>query len=368
MIADLGSMSVAQKVGQLFFIGIAGPEIDDSTKALLDEVSPGGVCLFARNIREASQIRELLDGLRETLNTIPFLSIDQEGGTVDRLRRIMTPMPAAATISNAKEAGELAAIIGETLGILGFNMDFAPVVDVVDEGRSGFSNGLTSRTFGQNKDEVTAFAGEFLQVLQSKGILGCIKHFPGLGASRVDSHEELPEVGITEDEFLSTDIFPYREIFASSEVHAVMAAHACFPRVSLQETAQNGKLLPSSLSYNFVTTLLRGQLAFDGLVITDDLEMGAIVKNFGIGDACKMAIAAGVDMLAICANAEAVREGYHGVLEAVMDGEISGDRLDRSISRIGRLKKQLSPPAEFDSDRLEELSTEIAALTGHLSR
>ena len=277
-------------------------------------------------------------------------------------------MPAAARISTTAEAGELGAIIGETLRILGFNMDFAPVVDVVDENRSGFSNGLTSRTFGRSREDVATLGGEFLRVLQVNGIVGCLKHFPGLGASQVDSHEELPEVGVSEDEFFSTDIFPYQEILGAGERHAVMAAHACFPRVSLQETAQNGKLLPSSLSYNFVTTLLRGQLAFDGLVISDDLEMGAIVKTFGIGDACKTAVAAGVDMLAICADPGAVRQGYRSVLKAVSDGEISKERLDQSIVRIQRIKKQLSAPLEFDPDRLKQLSTEIAGFTERLSR
>src|SRR5204862_7589865 len=127
-----------------FFIGIGGPELDAATKRLLDEVSPGGVCLFARNIRDASQTRDLLDNLREYLPATPFLSVDQEGGVVDRLRRIMTPMPAAKKLRTPDDASELGSIIGETLRILGFNLDFAPVVDVVDEERSKYQNGLFS--------------------------------------------------------------------------------------------------------------------------------------------------------------------------------------------------------------------------------
>src|SRR5580765_9102299 len=302
------SLSLEQKIGQLFFIGIAGSEIDAPTRELLDEVSPGGVCLFARNIKETQQTRNLLDGLREILPTL-LLSVDQEGGLVDRLRRIMTPMPAASRITNAAEAARLAEIITETLRILGFNMDFAPVVDVIDVERAKYSNGLFSRTFGGSKEEVITFAGEVLRVLQAGGITGCLKHFPGLAAARVDSHEELPTVDILESELIATDLFPYRELLKTSDVPAIMVAHASFPHHRLQETDQNGKLLPSSLSYNFVTKLLRGELQFDGLVITDDLEMGAIVKNYGIGDACKMAVAAGVDMLAICVDPVSVREG-----------------------------------------------------------
>ncbi|MBK8467163.1 MAG: glycoside hydrolase family 3 protein [Chloracidobacterium sp.] len=368
MIEHLNSLSLEQKIGQLFFIGIAGPEVDEATQELLDEVSPGGVCLFARNIKEAQQTRNLLDELRSTLPVVPFLSIDQEGGLVDRLRRIMTPMPAASKIANAQDAAELARIIAETLRILGFNMDFAPVVDAMDEERSKHTNGLFSRTFGNSKEEVTAFAGEFLQTLQTNGVIGCLKHFPGLGASQVDSHEELPVVDVDEYLLSHVDLFPYRELIATGNVRVVMAAHAAFPQHPLQEQDENGKLLPSSLSYNFVTTLLRGELRFDGLCITDDLEMGAIVKNYGIGEACKMAVAAGNDMLAICADPNAVREGYEAVLKAVESQEISMNRIDESLARIAALKSKLSPPLPFDTAQIAQLSDDVAALNDRLSR
>jgi beta-N-acetylhexosaminidase len=363
---SLDTLSLAQKAGQLFFIGIPGPELDGLALELLDEVSPGGVCLFARNIREAAQTRELLDGLRAHLPATPFLSVDQEGGLVDRLRRIMTPMPAANKLRNAGDAARLGAIIGETLRILGFNMDFAPVVDVIDGARAKLSNGLFSRTFGKGKDDVAALAAAFLSQLQQNGIVGCLKHFPGLGASEVDSHEELPGVDVSETELNDVDLFPYHELLTGSRVEAVMTAHAAFPNSRLQEKGQNGKLLPSSLSSNFVTKLLRGELGFDGLVITDDLEMGAIVNNYGIGEACKMAVSAGVDMLAICADPDAIREGYRAVLSAVERGEITDQRLQGSLDRIARLKKGLLPPAIFDSARLAELSDEIAEFNAEL--
>lgn len=359
--------SLEQKVGQLFFIGIGGPEIDTPARYLLDQVLPGGVCLFARNIKEAAQTRALCDALNNVLDK-PILSIDQEGGLVDRLRRIMTPMPAASKLADARQAAELASIIAETLRTLGFNMDFAPVVDVIDDERGKFSNGLFSRTFGTTNDDVTRQAGAFLDALQAGGITGCLKHFPGLGAARVDSHEELPVVEISAGEMSETDLYPYRELLGTKKVYAVMAAHASFPHHALQETGRNGKLLPSSLSYNFVTTLLRGTLAFDGLVITDDLEMGAIIKNYGIGDACKMALAAGADMLAICADPQNVKDGYNAVLEAVKSGEISLERLDRSLERIAAVKDELAGPLVFDQDRLDHLSARVTHLLADINR
>src|SRR5258708_21438122 len=240
MIDHLSSLSLEQKIGQLFFIGIAGAEIDSATQQLLDEVSPGGVCLFARNIKETQQTRDLLDELRDLLTATPLLSIDQEGGLVDRLRRLITPMPAASKIKNLTDAAQLAEIIAETLRILGFNMDFAPVVDVIDDDRAKYSNGLFSRTFGDSKEDAVAYAGEFLRVLQAGGIAGCLKHFPGLAAAGVDSHEELPVVDIPESELIATDLFPYRELLKMSDVQAIMVAHASFPHHRLQETDQNG--------------------------------------------------------------------------------------------------------------------------------
>ena len=363
MIQTTKNLTTEHKVGQLFTIGIPGPEIDSETQDLLDEISPGGICLFARNIREAAQTRELTDRLRSTLPVLPIIAVDQEGGLVDRLRRVLVPMPAAGTITTREDARFLAEVIADALLTLGINMDFAPVVDVVNASRGQYSNGLASRIFGANTEETTKLAGDFLETLQDLGVVGCLKHFPGLGASQVDSHEELPVVDIPEEELRSTDLFPYRQLLRTGNVHAVMVAHAAFPGASLQETDQNGKLLPSSLSYNFVTGSLRGELKFDGFVITDDLEMGAIQKNYGVGDACKRAISAGVDQLAICADPLSIREGYRAVLASIKNGEITSDRLDLSLRRIKVLKSRLREPLPYDHSRLAGLSTRIADLS-----
>ncbi|MFN2500495.1 MAG: glycoside hydrolase family 3 N-terminal domain-containing protein [Pyrinomonadaceae bacterium] len=366
MIHSTSSLSIEQKIGQLFFIGMPGPQFDEATRELVDQVSPGGVCLFSRNIREAEQTRQLTDTIRDSLPITPFLSIDQEGGLVDRLRRVMTPMPPASKITSPRQAAEAAHIVADALHTLGLNMDFAPVVDVSDTGRAQYSNGLVSRTFGSSASDVETLAGSFLDALQAGGILGCLKHFPGLGASTVDSHEELPIVEIDDTELHTTDLLPYRGLL--TRVTAVMVAHAAFPNSNLQERDRGGKLLPSSLSYNFVTKLLRQELHFGGLVISDDLEMGAIVKNYGMGEACKMAIAAGVDMLAICADPRAIREGFEAVRTAVADGGISTARLDESMERISGAKSRLSQPRPFDSMKFNDLSAETEHLTAKLNR
>ncbi len=356
------SLSIEKKIGQMFFIGIPAAEFDSATRELIEKIAPGGVCLFARNIREASKTRKLLDDVTNASVTLPFLSIDQEGGLVDRLRRVLEPMPAVGELKNLGQVKKLAEITAEVLRLLGFNMNFAPVVDVSSNERQKYINGLNSRIFGTSKEDVAGFGKTYLETLQKSFIIGCLKHFPGLAASEIDSHEELPIVNISQDILFEEDLFPYRAI----KSYAVMIAHAAFPKTDLQERDQSGKLLPSSLSYNFTTKLLRNGLRFEGISITDDMEMGAIVNNYGIGEACKMAINAGVDMLAICNNPVAILEGFEAVTKAVNSGEISETRINESLKRIARVKNIIKTPLPFDESRLHELSKEILELKHNL--
>ena len=356
--------TVEEKVGQLFFIGIPGPDLDAETAALLDHIQPGGVCLFARNIRDRRQTRDLTDKLRDVLTVTPFVSVDQEGGLVDRLKRILAPMPAASRLRSAVDAAEVGRIIAHALRLLGFNMDFAPVVDVIDERRDRFTNGLHSRAFGRSADEVTSFASAFIGELHDNDIAVSLKHFPGLGGSEVDSHKELPRVSIEREEFEDTDLVPYKALLEDAD--SIMVGHAVYPNVGLQEPDQNGKLLPSSLSPAIISNLLRGELGYDGLVLTDDLEMGAIVENYGIGEACILAIEAGADMLAICASAEAISEGHDAIRAAVDAGRISDDRIDESIARISSLKAKITDPLPFNDDELDSLSNAIGELNARL--
>jgi beta-N-acetylhexosaminidase len=362
MLEQILSQPLEKKIGQLFFIGLSGSQLDETSRKLIEDIAPGGVCLFARNVREAAQTRRFLDQIRDLLPIEPFLSLDQEGGLVDRLRRVIEPMPAAGALRNAEDAARLAEITAEAIRILGFNMNFAPVVDVVDDRRAPTTNGLYSRAFGNSKEDVVRLASAYLEKLSQNDCLGCLKHFPGLGASEVDSHEELPQVALSRDELRETDLYPYQEIFRTMNPPAVMIAHAAFPRSDLQETDQNGKLLPSSLSFNFTTKLLREELGFRGIAVTDDLEMGAILKNYGIGDACRLAVKAGADMPAICAGEKNIREGFEAVLEAVGCGEISEARIDQSLKRIGEAKSLINSPLPYDERRLRELSGEIVEL------
>lgn len=359
------SLSVSQKIGQLFFIGIHGDKYDDSIDEILKKVNPGGVCLFARNIKQAERARDLLDKIRKRLPFEPFLSIDQEGGSVDRLRCVVESMPSA---KNLGKSGEREAVIKQAeltagiLRILGLNMNFAPVMDVTDKSRKGFIMDTQKRTFGSSLSEVIELTKNYLCALQNQGVLGCAKHFPGTGAIKSDPHDELPSVELNREELFELDITPYKSHFSQKHVFAVMVGHTTYPSFDLQESDSDRRLLPSSLSRNMVTVLLRDELGFENLAVTDDLEMGAVANNYGIADASKMAIQAGNDFLLICNDPKSIYEGFEALLKAVEKGEISEERIDKSLKRISFVRDKLKPPLEFSKKRLKELSDEIVEL------
>lgn len=364
---DLINLPLPKKIGQLLYIGLPGTAITEAEHQLIEEVVPGGVIIFGRNVEAPQQLRTLLDDVRALLAIPPLLGIDQEGGLVDRLRRILTPMPAARAI---RQHGDLAGvralgrITGETLRLLGFNMNFAPVMSIMTEDRDLLSNGLYSRAFGRSPGEVLGYTMVYLRGLQGMGCLGCAKHFPGIGAGEIDSHEEMPVIHLTHDDLIAVDLAPYIELFQREDnmVHAVMVSHGGFPSINVSQGVAGGPLVPASLNHDVVTRLLRDELGFNGLVVTDDLEMGAVAKHHEIEDAARRAILAGEDMLLICARPDLIRRAHLSLLEAVRDGLITEDRIDASLQRIAKFKALVQPSLPFDSSRFHQLSDEVTAL------
>jgi beta-N-acetylhexosaminidase len=366
------SLSLEQQIGQFLFIGLPGPELDQETRDLVAEVQPGGVIIFGRNVAGPEQLRSLLDGVRELVAAPLLVGIDQEGGLVDRLRRIFTPMPAARTI---RQHGDLAAaralgrITGEALRMLGFNINFAPVMSIMTDDRDLLSNGLYSRSFGRSPGEVLGYTTVYMRGLQGTGLLGCLKHFPGIGAGEVDSHEEMPVVQLSHDDLIAQDLAPYIELFQRRDdrVRCVMVSHGGFPNIDIREETTGGLLEPASLNYNIVTKLLRQELGYKHLVVTDDLEMGAITRHYEIGDAAIRATLAGEDMLLICASPERIRRGHEALLEAAKDGRLSDERIQQSLHRIARTKAIVEDPLPLDLDRFKALSDEVEKLNSKLN-
>ncbi|NNE64923.1 MAG: glycoside hydrolase family 3 protein [Pyrinomonadaceae bacterium] len=350
----------------MFWIGLPSTSLDAETRLLIEEIKPGGICLFARNCKDSSEIRTLLDALTKVLGEDVFLSIDQEGGLVDRLRRIVEPMPSASDVSRKGSPDDIrrfARFTARILRILGFNMNFAPVLDIINDERRGNTNGaLESRSFGNTAAEVVERAGIYAETLFEEGILPCHKHFPGIGGITIDSHEGLPEIEADRNELFSFDLVPYLELLPTNSAHAVMTGHTVFPNFDLKETDGQGRLLPTSLSGNIVTGLLRSELGFRGLALTDDMEMGAVIKNYGMAEAARLAVNAGNDGILICNSEEMIREGFRGVLEGVESGIIIPERIEESFGRIESARKLLKKPVEFDKDELARLSREIVEL------
>lgn len=369
---DFYSLPLDQQIGQFFYIGLPGPELDKETRALITEIKPGGIIIFGRNVTDPEQLRRLLDSVRALLPVEPLMGVDQEGGLVDRLRRVFTPMPSARVI---RQHGDLAAarslgrITGEVLRMLGFNMNFAPVMEVMTEERDLLSNGLYSRSFGRSPGEVLGYTTVYLRGLQGAGCLGCLKHFPGIGAGEVDSHEEMPLVHLSHDDLIAQDLAPYIELFQRKDdrVRCVMVSHGGFPNIDIRREVAGGTIEPASLNLRIVTQLLREELGYKHLVITDDLEMGAISRHCEIEEAVVRAFLAGEDMLAICAHPELIRRGYLALLGAAREGTLKKERIRTSLKRIAAFKSITAPPLTLDLDRFKSLADEIVVLNSKLS-
>lgn len=373
---DVNDLSIKRKAGRVLFIGLPGTRLTPRTRALLGEVQPGGVVLFGRNVESAEQVALLNAQIRDSVDHPVLIGVDQEGGLVDRFRDILEPMPSAKSVRDAGSS-ELAAKFGElsarALRLLGFNINFAPVIDLSGANQD---NGLRGRTFGKSPAEVSRLAGAYLDGLQKARVVGCGKHFPGLGGSDIDSHRRLPVVKHSWEEILERDLVPFMDLMfhrPGERLHSVMVSHGAFPEVSeflqawFRRTGELPALesfhnLPATISGNVVMRLLRLVLKFDGLVITDDMEMGAVVQTLSVAEAALRAVEAGSDMILICeqeANFVAARDA---IVKAIEKKEMSVDALDRANRRIDRVLELTGEPEQFEQNEFDALSRDIAEL------
>jgi len=370
------SQSLKQMAGRLLFIGLPGTKLERHTRQMLGEVQPGGVILFGRNVASAAQVALLTAQIRDAVGRKVVIGIDQEGGLVDRLREICEPAPAAKAVRDAGSS-ELAQRFGELtariLRLLGFNMNFAPVLDL---GGGNENNGLRGRTFGTQPAEVSRLAGAYLDGLQGCRIVGCGKHFPGLGGSGIDSHRRMPIVTHTWEEIFERDLVPFMDLMfhrPGERLRSVMVSHAAFPGVSefLQAwfrrtgdlpTLSELHQLPATISSNVVMRLLRRALKYEGLVITDDMEMGAVVQTLSVAEASLRAIEAGSDMVLICeqeANFVAARDL---IVEAVETNRIRVEALEKAGERIDRALAAAGDYEAFDQEEFDAVSRDIGEL------
>jgi len=306
------TLELRQRVGQLLIMGFDGTTVSARLRLMLATLCPGGIILFKRNIEGAVQTHVLLSATQKAATTRMFLCVDMEGGMVDRLRNVIAPVPSVAEVVAAgskKLCRAHGRLLGEEVHALGFNTDFAPVLDLQFEASKGV---LASRTVSADPRQTVTYAREFLRGLREASVLGCGKHFPGLGEANLDSHNELPSIAKPWKRLWSEDLRPYREL--RQELPFVMVAHAAYPEVT-------GDRTPASLSNKWISDVLRKKIGYRALIIADDLDMGGVLAATSIEGAAVETLRAGADMFLVCQKEESVWRAFEAVYK-----QAEGDR------------------------------------------
>jgi beta-N-acetylhexosaminidase len=321
-------------LGQHLFIGLPSVKLDGNTRRILETVRPGGIVLFARNIDNATELRALTRSLRTELAYRPLIAVDQEHGRVNRLRNIIGEAPTIVEIKKSghvEQAEDFGRTTGRWLHQFAIDLDLGPVLDLelFDEKTD---NALRERCWGRTADDVSRWAGAFLEGLEREGVAACPKHFPGLGGAEIDSHEKLPTIKRTREQLLAEDVVPYIKLMR--RLTAIMIGHGHYPAFD------GRKPRPASLSKAIVTELLRNQLGFDGLVLTDDMEMGAILQIRPFEEAVVDAFDAGADVILVCHTAEKAVAAHGALTKAVESGRIRPRRLAQSQRRIQQFRDE----------------------------
>ena len=325
----VANMSDADKVGQLMMIGIHGKSLNDDAKFMLNEYRVGGIILFDRNMESKDQVKTLITDINKTGKsaglTPLFLGIDQEGGAVARMDDKLIKVPPAEEVGKepVEQAAALAKEVGTELKDLGFNINFAPVADL----------GLTyGRSYSTNPDEVVRYASAVGKSYDEAGLWYSYKHFPGIGKTDVDLHADTSIVPVSKEMLLSEDTKVFVDLIKQSKpnTYTIMVSHAMYPQIDPDH--------PSSLSKAIITDWLRKDMGYNGVVVTDDMDMGALAKHYTFGDMAVQSILAGSDILLVCHEYEHMQEAYNGLMKAVKDGRISKERLDESVKRILLMK------------------------------
>ncbi len=354
----LKNMTLEEKVGQLFVIGFDGPTFDAGLRQMIVEYGVGGIIFFARNVQSPEQAAELTNALqaaaKEGGHPGLLAAVDQEGGRVARLTEGtgFTEFPggmAAGATGDPRTACRIAASMAEEMRAVGFNVDFAPDLDVNNNPDNPV---IGLRSFSSDPQKVAAFGAEFIRGLQENGVMAFGKHFPGHGDTSVDSHVGLPVVPHGRERLEAVEFVPFRAAVQAG-VAGMMSAHVTFPQID-----PDG--LPGTLSPQVMTGLVREELGFQGLLATDSLEMGALgASGYPVPTAALQAFKAGADLLLFNRDHDLHKQAFRRVLEAVRGGEIPVERLDQSVERILSAKTRygLMEPPQVDAHHLTQVRT-----------
>ena len=332
--AQIKAMSLEEKVGQLVMVGINGYENDTNSTQLIRNYHVGGFVLLQQNVKNANQMLSLINSLKETNsdNQIPlFLAIDEEGGRVSRMPDEFMKIPASQRIGELNNSGlayQLGSIMGEELISFGLNMNFAPVLDVNSNPKNPV---IGDRSFGNQPSLVKKLGVQTMKGLQSQNIISVVKHFPGHGDTSVDSHIGLPTVNHDIDRLKSLELLPFAAAIENN-VDAIMMAHILLPKIDPDN--------PASFSPKIISELLRNDMKFNGVMITDDITMGAVVNNYNISEVAVKSIKAGSDIVLVCHDYLKEEAVIKAIQKAAESGDISLDRIEQSVYKVLNLKRK----------------------------
>ncbi len=346
-----------EEVGQLLIVGFDGTEITPRLSSLLTRLQPAGVILFARNIKTPEQTWRLLRECRKCVATPLFTCVDLEGGTVDRFRDALGATPSAADVFATGESGLFrrhGEIVGANCRALGFNVDFAPVLDLAFAASHSV---LSSRAVSANPRDAAVYAREFLTGLRVANVLGCGKHFPGLGEGKLDSHHELPVIEKSLQKLWAEDLLPYRLL--RRQLPMVMISHAAYPEVT-------GDRTPASLSKRWITDILRKRIGYRNLIVSDDLEMGGVLSAAPIPDAAVEFVRAGGDLSLICHREDHILQAYEALIKTAERDAKFARRVAEALRRVLAFKKKSAKILRDRSLRASRAPT--VAMAENLSR
>lgn len=350
------SMSLDEKIGQLFIVGFEGEEINDEIVDLVKNQKVGGVIYFSRNIIDSNQIIKLNNEIKAIEKDIPlFISVDEEGGLVSRVPEEFVKIPSSGYIGQFNDENlsyNVGKIIAKELNGLGFNMDFAPVLDIDSNPNNTV---IGERAFGNNADIVSRLGIKTMEGMRGSKIIPVVKHFPGHGDTDVDSHYGLPIVKKTLEELENLEFIPFKSAIDNG-ADVVMISSIILENIDNE--------YPATMSKKITTDILRESLGFDGVIATDDMTMGAIVDNYNLTDAIIMSINAGSDIVLVCHGYDDIISSIVAVKDAVNSKIISEERINQSVYRILKLKNKYNVNNEIVSNELnvEEINSEIKAL------
>lgn len=355
---SLSDLSLEEKVGQMIFAGIKGKVMTNETEKIISTHQVGGIILFKDNLKKANQSVTLLNAIKQenSNNKVPlFLGIDEEGGRISRLPEL-TKLPTNEEIGFRYDASfsyGIGKLLGKQLSAFGFNLDFAPVLDINSNPENPI---IGDRSFGKDAQKVSELGIQTMEGIQSEQVIPVIKHFPGHGDTAVDSHKELPIVQKSLKDLQGLELIPFKKAI-NQGTEVVMTGHILLPKID--------PTYPASLSEKIIKGILRKQLGYEGIIITDDMTMKAIVNTFEIGEAAVSAVKAGNDIVLVAHDYANVIKAKDAILQAVKTGEISEQRIDESVNRILSIKKKYNlSNTQLDGVNIQELNQSINEILG----